>query len=85
MNAKNTKVAAPELISTVKAETKADKARAIFNECYAQSPIPQRKDILARMQKEADLTPAGSATYLQNFKRVAGLVASKAPAVAATA
>lgn len=82
MTTKTTKVAAPELISTVKATTKADKARAIFNECYAQSPVPQRKDILERMQKEADLTPAGSATYLQNFKRVAGLVATKKVAAA---
>ena len=65
-------------VQTATAENKAAKANAIFAECYAMSPVPQRKDILARVEKEAGLTPAGAATYLQNYKRKHGL--SKAPA-----
>jgi hypothetical protein len=67
-------------ITTQTAANKAAKAREIFAECYAQSPVPQRKDILARAISEAGLTPAGAATYLQNYKRKEGLskVAPKA-------
>lgn len=57
-----------ETIVTTVATSKAQKANQIFTESYAQSPVPQRKDILARAVAEADLTPAGAATYLQNFK-----------------
>lgn len=73
---------APVVIATAKAETKADKARAVFNACYAMDPVPQRKDIIAKMKSEAGLTDAGAATYLQNFKKAAGIVNSKTPAKA---
>lgn len=70
--------AAPFVAVAVKADAKADKARAIFNECYSNpAAIPQRKDIINRFVNEAGLTKAGAATYLQNFKKKAGLVASK--------
>ena len=59
------------------APTKADKARAIFKECYAMPQVPQRKDIINRMVAEAGLTKAGAATYLQNMKTKAGLVVSR--------
>ena len=68
----------PEVVKTATSVNKADKARAIFDECYKQSPVPQRKDIIARAVKEADLTPAGAATYLQNYKTKNGLVQKKA-------
>ena len=70
-------------ITTAAAETKATKARAIFNDCYKDAAnVPQRKDIINRMIAEAGLTKAGAATYLQNFKSKAGLVAKKEVAVA---
>jgi hypothetical protein len=47
------------------------------------NPVPQRKDILARVKTEAGLTDAGAATYLQNYKRKHGL--SKAPETATAA
>lgn len=65
--------------------SKADKARKVFNEAYADpTKVPARKDIIAKMVTEAGLTPKGAATYLQNFKSKAGLVVKKAaaPAVA---
>lgn len=70
------------VIATNKAATKADKAREIFNDCYKDGveKAPQRKVILERMQKEAGLTAAGSATYLQNFKKAAGIVNLKSTA-----
>lgn len=73
---------APTVVTTAKADNKADKAREIFNESYAKfhidpKSVPARKDIINRMVTEAGLTPAGAATYLQNFKKKAGLVAEK--------
>ena len=69
-------------ITTVAAANKADKARAIFADAYAQTPVPQRKEIINRMVAEAGLTKAGAATYLQNFKAKAGLVVKRTPAAA---
>ena len=69
-------------ITTAVAVNKADKARVIFAEAYAQSPVPQRKEIIGRMVAEAGLTKAGAATYLQNFKTKAGLVVKRTPAAA---
>jgi hypothetical protein len=66
-----------EAIVTQAAVNKAEKARAIFKECYAMPQVPQRKDIIARMVKEAGLTKAGAATYLQNMKTKAGLVVKR--------
>lgn len=73
-----TQTQAPVVIATPKADNKADKARAIFSEAYAQTPVPQRKDIISRMVAEAGLTEKGAATYLQNFKKKAGLVTARA-------
>lgn len=57
--------------------SKADKARLVFNECYAMEVVPQRKDIINRFVQECGLTQNGAATYLQNFKKAAGIVNSK--------
>lgn len=54
------------------APSKADKARAIFTEMFAQSPVPARKDMIAKAVSEAGLTQKGAATYLQNFKNKTG-------------
>lgn len=62
-----------ETIQTATAVNKSAIATKIFDECYAQSPVPQRKDILARVKTEAGLTDAGAATYLQNYKKKKGL------------
>ena len=69
--------------TTTTAPAKFTKARAIFTECMAQSPVPARKDILARFQAEAGCTKAGSATYLQILKGRAGLVQHKPKVVTA--
>ena len=77
--AQNTNV---EVIATATASNKAAKARAIFDECYKQTPVPARKDMIQRAVAEAGLTPAGAATYLQNYKAKNNLVQRR---VAATA
>jgi hypothetical protein len=69
-------------IQTPAAAKKADLARAIFAESYAASPVPARKDILARAQAEAGLTKAGSATYLQNYRNAKGMVTKREAATA---
>jgi len=73
---------APETNATVTTTAVADgkmaKAKVIFDECMAQSPVPARKDILARFQSEAGCTKAGAGTYLQILKGRAGLVQHKA-------
>ena len=73
----------PVTIATTSGDKKADKAREIFNECYKNyhtdpKSVPARKDIIGRFVNEAGLTQNGAATYLQNFKTKAGLVAKKA-------
>lgn len=84
--AKTTKVvAAPVVVATVVAMSKAALARAIFDDAYKQSPVPARKEILARAVAGADLTEKGAATYLQNFKRANGLDTPRGPRTAATA
>lgn len=64
----------PEVVTTATSVNKADKARAIFSEMFAMNPRPARKDMIARAVQEADLTPAGAATYLQNYKAKNNLV-----------
>ena len=71
------------VVKTVTAVTKADVARAIFNESYSMNPVPQRKDILNRFVEEAGLTKSGAATYLQNFKDKAGYSVKKVKPVTA--
>jgi hypothetical protein len=53
--------------------TKAEKARTIFKEMFEMNPVPARKDMISRAEKEAGLTKNGAATYLQNFKSKNGL------------
>lgn len=67
------------IIQTQKSITKMDLAIEVFNDCYKEGvdKAPQRKDIIARLMKEANLTQNGAATYLQNMKKKAGLVDSK--------
>ena len=72
-----------EVIATAAAPAKMAKAAAIFADCMAQSPVPARKDILARFQAEAGCTKAGSATYLQILKAKNGLVQHKPKVVTA--
>lgn len=76
--AAGTKAAPAAAIQTAAAPAKADKARAIFDECYAMPTVPARKDIIQRAVAEAGLTKAGAATYLQNYKTKKGLVVKKA-------
>lgn len=73
----------PETIQTPASVNKADKARAIFSEMFAQNPRPARKDMIARAVKEAGLTQAGAATYLQNYKTKNNLVKKAAPVATA--
>lgn len=70
-------------VVTQVATNKAEKARAIFKECYAQSPVPQRKDIIQRAVVEAGLTTKGAATYLQNYRNKQGMVQHKAASAVA--
>jgi hypothetical protein len=66
--------------------TKADKARVVLGESYADmAKVPARKDIINRLVAEAELTPAGAATYLQNFKTKHGLTQKALAAKAAPA
>ena len=64
-------------------DSKAAKANSIFAGMFAMSPVPARKDILARFVGEAGCTPKGAATYLQNFKKAAGITAPQIAAKAA--
>lgn len=74
---------APITISTRTNETKSAKAVEVFNDCYKNfhtdpKSVPARKDIIARLMTEANLTQNGAATYLQNMKSKAGIVQKKA-------
>lgn len=64
----------PAAVVAAAAPSKAKKANAIFAEMFAMSPVPARKDMIARAVKEAGLTDSGAATYLQNYKTKHGLV-----------
>jgi hypothetical protein len=73
---------APVTLAMRSGTTKADKAREIFLDCYKDfhtdpKSVPARKDIIGRLMGEAGLTANGAATYLQNMKSKAGLVAKK--------
>jgi hypothetical protein len=63
--------------------TKADLARVILAESYGMAVVPARKEIIKRLVEEAKLTPAGAATYLQNYKTKNGLTQKALAAVAA--
>lgn len=70
-------VSVPVKVTTREATGKSAIAQKIFDESYANyatdpKSVPQRKDILERCIAEAGLTPAGAATYLQNYKRKHG-------------
>lgn len=70
-----------EVVQTLivqKTVTKADLARVVFNKAYRDPlNVPKRELIIKMMMEEAGLTKAGAATYLQNFKKKAGLVVDK--------
>lgn len=68
------KPAAPVVMPAAAGTNKAEVARAIFKQMFAMSPVPARKDMIERAVKEAGLTPAGAATYLQKYKTDNGLV-----------
>lgn len=77
---------APVVVTTRQATGKSAIAQKIFDESYANyatdpKSVPQRKDILQRCIDEAQLTPSGAATYLQNYKRKHGY--SHSPTTAA--
>lgn len=79
----NEQARGPVTISTKSAETKSALAAAVFNDAYKNyhtdpKSVPARKDIIQRLITEAKLTANGAATYLQNMKTKAGLVAKKA-------
>lgn len=61
----------------VNPDSKVQRANAIFAECYAMEKVPQRKDILAKVQTEIGLTVHGSATYLHNYRAKNGMVTKK--------
>lgn len=65
-------------VVTIKALTKADRARDVFADAYAQPVVPARKEILELAQVVADLSKAAASTYLQNFKRSQGMVRASA-------
>jgi hypothetical protein len=56
--------------------TKADKARTIFTEMHGQEGVA-RKDVIARIMLDCDLSKPAAATYYQNAKAKAGLVNHK--------
>jgi hypothetical protein len=55
--------------------SKASKARVLFADMTAKGA--RRCDIIKAMQEQVGMTPSGAATYLQNFKKEAGLVKAK--------
>ena len=64
------------------AQTKADKARAIFAEMNGKEGVA-RKDVIAKIMIDCGLGKAAAATYYQNAKEKAGLVTKKVVAVVA--
>lgn len=76
--------AAPAVAVTI---TKADKAREVFAKAYpdGKTTTMQRKDIINLMISEAGLTKPGAATYLQNFKKKAGIVQERTAPTAVAA
>lgn len=61
------------------APSKASKANQIFAEMFGREVVPARKEMIAAVVQHAGLTPAGAATYLQNYKSKHGLVHKAAP------
>lgn len=77
-------IAAVAPVVAVAVITKADKARAVFANCYpdGKTTTLQRKDIIAKLIGEAGLTKAGAGTYLQNMKDKAGITVKRTPVTA---
>ena len=65
------------------AQTKAQKARAIFAEKHGKEGVA-RKDVIAKIMIDCELSKPAAATYYQNAKEKAGLVVKKAPVAEAT-
>ena len=59
------------------AQTKAQKARAIFAEMHGKEGVA-RKDVIAKIMIDCELSKPAAATYYQNAKEKAGLVQRKA-------
>ena len=53
------------------------KARTLFQNMLASGKTTPRKDMIAAMVNQCALTPQGAATYLQTFRKEAGLVSSQ--------
>lgn len=60
-------------IQTPRSKSKVVQAAEIFSDTIGFS----RKLVIARFQKELDLTPNGASTYYQNCRRKAGLVTAR--------
>jgi hypothetical protein len=73
-----TEISAPKVTEPKKKPTKADLAKAVYNEMVKQ-PNPSRKDIIARFKKEANLTTAGAQSYYYKFQQESGRVVDKGP------
>jgi predicted solute-binding protein len=65
-------------IEQPKNPTKADKAKAIYDEMI-KDPKNDRQAIIARLKKEVGLTKAGAQTYYYKFQRDSGRVVEKQP------
>lgn len=70
--------AAAPTVTEPKKPTKADLAKAIYDEAV-QDPSVTRKDIIARFQKEAGLTTAGAQSYYYKFQQESGSAVPKGP------
>jgi hypothetical protein len=68
----------PPTVTEPKKPTKADRAKAIYDEMVTQ-PNPDRKDIIARFKKDAGLTTSGAASYYYKFQKDSGRVVEKGP------
>lgn len=51
-------------------------ARKLFQDLMSKGTHTPRKDMIAAMVSQCSLTPQGAATYLQTFRKEAGLVHS---------
>lgn len=56
-------------IRTPRGETKVTRANRIFSDTFGMS----RKLVVARMERELNLTAAAASTYYQNCRKAAGL------------
>jgi hypothetical protein len=74
----STAEASAPTVTEPKKPTKADLAKAIYDEMVAQHN-PDRKDIIARFKKDAGLTTSGAASYYYKFQKDSRRVVEKGP------